>query len=95
MNETLFDEDDDSFGPAESGENQEQENALPPLASGNGVNVWFSREADKNGDQYLVIDMPGHQPVRVFFDDAAKPTMNRFAESWREKRKEQESGGDA
>lgn len=75
------------------GENQEENKNvnLPPLASGNGVNVWFSQETDKNGDCYLVIDMPGHEPVRVFFSDAAKPTLNRFRDEWVEKRKE--SGG--
>lgn len=81
--ETSF-EDGDDIG---FGENQEQESgevSLPPLASNGDINLWL--DEDKNGDAFIRIDAPFLESEPVFFDDAAKPTLNKFVEKWREKR---------
>lgn len=90
--DTVFDGDED-FG-LEKSENQEQqeERRLPPLASNGDINLWI--DEDKNGDVFVRVDAPflGSEPV--FFNDAAKPVMNRFVEQWREQREDNTGGGE-
>lgn len=81
-----------SKGPAESGENQEDQLNLPPFASRGEINVWFSSEDDKNGDTYLVIDAPFLETERVFIHDDMKSAMNEMKKSWKEQRNQAQKG---
>lgn len=83
--DTVFDgEEDFGLEKSENQEQQEEERRLPPLASNGDINLWV--DEDKNGDVFLRIDAPFLSSEPVFFNDAAKPVMNKFVEQWREQR---------
>lgn len=83
--DTIFDGDEDlGLEKSENQGNKKQERSLPPLASNGDINLWL--DEDKNGDVFLRVDAPflGSEPV--FFNDVAKPVLNKFVEQWREQR---------
>ena len=85
MNETLFADDDESFGAESPQNSQDQEGqSLPPLASNGDINLWI--DEDKNGNVFVRIDAPFLESEPVFFADDVKPGINQLVDQWKDQR---------
>lgn len=84
--DVLFDNTDkNSSVPSEKPDNQVN---LPPVAQNGDVKVWLSRQTDKNGNQYLYLEMPGHNRVALFLADELQSWFNELVDTWKKSKKQ-------
>ena len=84
--DVLFDNTDKNSSV--SGKKPDNQVNLPPIAQNGDVKVWLSRETDKNGDQYLYLEMPGHNRVPLFLANELQSWFNELVDTWKKSKKQ-------